>query len=284
MTDQLTPQRVRHPLRFRLLEVCQVQRLSPHLVRITLGGDALDGFVSLGFDDHIKLFFPDPATGEVAVPQMGDGGPVWPDGVRPVMRDYTPRHVDLAARTLSIDFALHHPAGPATRWAEQAQVGQRLGVGGPKGSFIVPTGFDAHLLVGDDTGLPAIARRLEELPASSSATVLIEVDGPDDRIPLPSSAASVHVQWVYRCPPPPMPGQATNGEHEGAEDIYPLLHALRQTRLPAGTLHAWVACESAQAKALRAHLLTQCQLNPQWVRASAYWRRGSADAHESLDR
>ena len=176
--SDMTPQRVRHPLRFRLLEVCRVERLTPHLVRVTLTGDALDGFVSLGFDDHVKLFFPNPETGLVATPTLGAEGPVWAEGARPVMRDYTPRHFDPVARTLDIDFALHSPGGPATQWAAQARVGQMVGVGGPKGSFIVPTGFDWHLLVADDTGLPALARRLAELPAGSHAEVLVGVGGP----------------------------------------------------------------------------------------------------------
>nr|WP_315496137.1 siderophore-interacting protein [uncultured Rhodoferax sp.] len=262
---ELVAQRVRHPLRFRQLQVSQVERLTPHLVRITLAGDDLDGFVSLGFDDHVKLFFPDPVTGALALPTVGPEGPVWPEGTRPTMRDYTPHHFDPVAHTLQIDFALHQPGGPATEWAAQAQVGQTLGVGGPRGSLIVPTGFDWHLLVGDDTALPAIARRLAELPAGARAEVLIEVEGPDDQIALPSAAA-LRVQWVHR---------------RGAGAL-PLLDALRRTAMPAGVFHSWIACESTQAKALRAYLTTECQANPQWVRASSYWRRGSADAHESL--
>ena len=211
---ELTPRRVRHPLRFRQLQVRQVERVTPHLVRVTLAGDDLDGFVSLGFDDHVKLFFPDSVTGVLALPTVGADGPVWAEGTRPLMRDYTPRHFDPVARTLTIDFALHQPGGPATQWAEQAQVGQTLGVGGPRGSFIVPMEFDWHLLIGDDTALPAMARRLAELPAGARAEVLIEVDGPADHIALPS-AAELDVQWVHR-------------SCAGADDL-PLLGALRRT-------------------------------------------------------
>ncbi|APW41975.1 siderophore-interacting protein [Rhodoferax saidenbachensis] len=264
----LTPTRVRHPLRFRVLDVCKVDRLTPHLVRVTLSGDALEGFVSAGFDDHVKLFFPDPVTGLVTTPTLGADGPVWAEGTRPVMRDYTPHHFDPVAHTLEIDFALHHPGGPATQWAEQAQVGQKLGVGGPKGSFIVPTGYDWHLLIGDDTALPAIARRLAELPAGAHAEVLIEVDSPVDHIPLPS-AAGVEVEWVYR---------STAGAHE-----QPLVEALRRMRMPAGFFHTWIGCESAQAKALRSYLITECLADPKRIRASGYWRRGSAGTHDALD-
>ena len=260
-----TPQRVRHTLRFRALDVIAVQRITPHLVRVTLGGDDLEGFNSPGFDDHAKLFFPDEKTGALTLPTAGPDGPIWPEGAKPTMRDYTPRRFDAEARTLEIDFALH-VAGPATRWAEQAKPGQRLGVGGPRGSFIVPTAFDWHLLIGDDTALPAIFRRLGELPAGARAVVLAEVDGPDDHVALPS-AADVEVIWVHR-----------NGDA-----AMPLLDALRAAQLPTGDFHAWIGCESAAAKALRTHLIDERSANPKWIRASGYWRRGSDATHDSHD-
>ena len=158
-----TPRRVRHEPRRRRLKVERVDKIAAHMIRVTLGGD-LEGFTSLGFDDHIKLFFPD--------------GPAGADGEPPTAsRDYTPRRYDPAANTLDIEFVLHD-AGPATRWAEQARAGSRSQIGGPRGSFIIPTNFDWHLLIGDDTALPAIARRLAELPAGTRAVVLAEVDGP----------------------------------------------------------------------------------------------------------
>lgn len=261
-----TPQRVRHALRFSAVEVVKTERITPHLLRITLGGDELAEFVSPGFDDHVKLFFPD-ANGVLALPTAGPDGPVWPNGVKPTMRDYTPRNFDPVARTLEIDFALHL-AGPATRWAEQATVGQRLGVGGPRGSFIVTTDFDWHLLVGDDTALPAISRRLAELPAEAHAIVIAEVDSAADKVDLPT-AANVQIVWAYR-------DNATAGE-------FPVLTALEQIALPEGDFHAWVACESAAAKTVRAHLIAVHHANPKWIRASGYWRKGSADTHDSLD-
>ena len=132
------------------------------MVRITLAGD-LEGFTSLGFDDHVKLFFPDGTKNADGTPNM-------------LGRDFTPRRYDPAANTLEIDFAIHD-AGPATRWAAQAKPGDALALGGPRGSFIIPTTFDWHLLIGDETALPAISRRLAELPAGTRAVVLVEVDG-----------------------------------------------------------------------------------------------------------
>lgn len=264
-----TPQRVRHPLRFRVLDVANVQRVTPHLVRVTLRGDDLDGFVSPGFDDHVKLFFPDPASGELTLPTAGPDGPIWPEGAKPTMRDYTPRHFDPIAKTLDIDFALHE-AGPATSWAEQAAIGQRLGVGGPRGSFIVPTDFDWHLLIGDDTGLPAIARRLAELPAGARAIVVAQVDTQADQVDLPT-AANVTIEWAYR---------GTSNTAASAEPA--LLTALKRVSLPSGDFHVWVGCESVVAKAVRLHLVAH-GANPKWIRASGYWRQGSAATHDKIE-
>src|ERR1700721_1448348 len=103
--DPRAPRRVRHETRRRTLTVKQVEHIAAHMIRITLAGD-LAGFTSLGFDDHVKLFFPDGTTNA--------------DGASNMMgRDFTPRRHDPIKNTLAIDFAIHD-AGPATRWAEHA--------------------------------------------------------------------------------------------------------------------------------------------------------------------
>src|SRR5271154_1252706 len=109
--DPRSPQRVRHEPRRRTLTITQVEKIAAHMIRVTLTGD-LEGFVSLGFDDHIKLFFPDGTTNAEGAPNMPG-------------RDFPPRRYAPAANTLEVDFAIHD-AGPATRWAAQAAPGQQL--------------------------------------------------------------------------------------------------------------------------------------------------------------
>jgi len=247
--DPRAPRRVRHETRRRQLTVQRVDKIAAHMIRVTLGGD-LAGFASLGFDDHIKLFFPVEATG--AEPQV-------------LSRDYTPRRFDPAADTLEIEFVLHD-AGPATRWAQNARPGQQLEIGGPRGSFVIPLTFDWHLLVGDDTALPAMARRVAELPAGACAVVLAEVDGPEDRLPI-EGAADVCVTWAYR-----------DGVEAGQSNA--LSRVLKTMKLPAGDYYAWVATESLTAKALRAQLIADHGANPKWMRAAGYWRRGAVAVHD----
>jgi NADPH-dependent ferric siderophore reductase len=229
----------------------QTKKIAAHMVRITLGGD-LEGFVSLGFDDHVKLFFPDGTTDAEGAPNM-------------LGRDFTPLRHDPTGNTLEIDFAVHD-AGPATRWAAQAKVGDALNLGGPRGSFIIPTTFDWHLLIGDETALPAISRRLAELPAGSRAIVVAEVDGAGDELELKTNA-DASITWVHR-----------NGVPAGSGDA--LAKALTELKTPAGDYYAWVACESLTAKALRRQLIADHGANPKWMRAAGYWRRGAAAVHD----
>lgn len=267
-TEERKPQRQRHPLRFRRITVLRRESLTPSLLRLTFGGDDLEGFFSPGFDDHAKLIFPDPETGVLPTPVIGEDGISWPDGKRPLARDYTPRRFDAAAHTLDIDFALHEH-GVATTWARNAQPGDTIGVAGPRGSFIVPTSFDWHLLVGDETAIPAISRRLEELPAGAKVVAVIEVDAPEHKLALPT-AASAEIHWAFR--------QGTPAEQSDA-----LLRTLASITFPEGDYYAWVASESAVAKAVRQYLLDQRNAQANWVRASGYWKPGKAATHDSHD-
>src|SRR6185437_1670814 len=150
-------QMFRHPVVLRTLDVLRVERLTPHMQRVTLGGDELRGFHSVAPDNHVKLFFPN-AAGELVTPTLGPNGPEYPPGREPSpMRDYTPRHHDAACNELVVDFVLNGD-GPASNWASQAAPGQRIGAGGPRGSFVVASDFDRYMLVGDETALPAIGR------------------------------------------------------------------------------------------------------------------------------
>ncbi len=263
----LSVQRVRHPLKMRMLQVVRTRHISPQLLRVTLHGADLADFVSASFDDHVKVFFPQGGADKPVLPEAGPNGPVFAEGQpRPPARDYTPRRYDATAQELDIEFVLHGD-GPASTWAAQAQPGQFLGIGGPRGSFVVPVAFDWHLLVGDETALPAIGRRLEELGADTRALVVVEVPDATAEVPLPSPA-NVEVHWLHR-------GNAPEGSL--------LEPALRAIVLPRGEGYVWAAGESAAMKAVRQYLVTERGIDKTRIRASSYWKRGAAAVHETLD-
>lgn len=266
--DRYAVQKIRHPLKARLLHVNQVQPLSAHMVRITLTGDDLDDFVSASFDDHVKVFLPE-GNALPVIPTIGPNGPQFPEGVpRPQARDYTPRRYNAATKMLDIDFVLHDH-GPAGIWAAQAQPGQHLGVAGPRGSFVIPHDFDWHLLMGDETALPAIARRLEELPAGKRVLAIIQTHTPDARIDL-STRANATIQWVDDATDPVSPTSA-------------LESAVRQLQLPEGEGYIWAAGESTTIRDIRQYLVQERGVDKSHIRAASYWRRGNAGTHEVIE-
>lgn len=249
-----TIHRVTHEIKRRRLQVLRVVDITPRMRRVTLGGPELAGFVSLGSDDHIKLLFPQNAEEQAALesPSFSIKG----DGPQPAMRDYTPRRYDLSIGELDIDFVLHGD-GPASTWAEQVQVGQHLYIGGPRGSMIVPDIFDSYLLIGDETAIPAIARRLEELPAGRKVLAVIEIADAAEQQVL-SSAAKVEVIWVLR----------------GQDD---LLDVVRNLTVPSGTLYSFVATETKLSRQVRRVLLDTHKVNEEYLKAVGYWRAEGSD-------
>jgi NADPH-dependent ferric siderophore reductase len=252
-------QMLRHPIKFRTLQVNRVDRLTPHMQRVVFASDELADFVSASPDDHVKLFFPN-RDGDIVTPVMGDNGPEYPPGrdYSP-MRDYTPRHHDASRRELTIDFVLHGD-GPASRWAAQAAVGQRVGAGGPRGSFLVANDFDRYVLIGDETALPAIGRWLAEMPAGMRADVLVEIPDAGDRQTLPTSA-DVTIRWLKRDGAP-------------AESSTLLENAMQRLSVAPGDTFYWIAAESRRARAMRIWLSQQRQLPKDWVKAKGYWKAG----------
>lgn len=147
-------ERIRHELCLRQLTVKSSSRLTPNMVRLVLTGDDLATFTSLSPDDHVKVFVPSETHSD------------------PVKRDYTPRHYDADRRTLTLDFAVHDQ-GPATQWALTAKAGDSLKIGGPRGSQVITGDIDHWLLIGDESALPAIARRVDELATDARATTVV---------------------------------------------------------------------------------------------------------------
>lgn len=255
-TTRPVMQRVRHPFASRHVQLLAREAISPGFVRLTLGGPQMQGFLSAGFDDHTKLILPQPGLDRPNLPQLVDGRP-HVDGERPTMRDYTPLNHDAERNTVQIDFALHG-TGPAVEWARSAPIGQWLGLAGPRGSMVVEPALAWHWLIGDETAMPAIERRLAELPAGTRAVVRVQVANPADQRAW-RSAAALDLQWV------------------------PSLHeAVAAMDIPAGTGFIWAAGESRAMASLRTAILAKPDANARHMRIAAYWKQGESGHHEEL--
>lgn len=240
MTDTPTIQRIRHDTIRRTLTITAREHVTPDMLRLTLSGPELAGFVSSAADDHIKIIVPDGAGGQA-------------------MRDYTPRRYDAATNSIEVDFALHD-AGPATLWAMQTKLGDTAQIGGPRGSAVITGPIRNWVLIGDETALPAIARRIEEMEPGTLVTALIAVTGPQEHQQM-QTAAAANLLWVHRADP---------------TDATALLAQLAKIDLPPATF-VWIAAEATVARALRDHVLARGHA-PVWMKAAGYWVAGQADA------
>ncbi|MBK0419132.1 siderophore-interacting protein [Leucobacter sp. CSA1] len=271
-------ERTRHPLAVRTLEVAAVRRVVPAIARITLRGEDLRGFTAPGPADHVKVFFPRPDGGELIMPLVTEEGIKKPKAGKPLSRDYTPlafREAGDHGPELDIDFVLHGDGGPASAWAARARPGDRIGVAGPRGSQLTPTGVTEAILVADETSLPATARWLAAFGPETPVTCLVSVEDPSTAAYLEETANTVPgsgpagriVRWFS--------GPGRDVEREAA---------LRALAVPEGGF-VFLAGEARALIPLRRYLRRELRLPKQQVSADGYWKRGKADLdhHAPLD-
>ena len=258
--NRRVPRRVRNELRFRPVEVIASEFIANSFYRITFAGEALEGFTSSGFDDHIKVFFPDPQTGEFHLPEITEDGVVWKDGVRPVARDYTPLFFDPLQQRLTLDFYVHE-SGVASDWAASAKPGDKLAIGGPRGSLVVPEDYEFQLYICDETGLPAFKRRLQTL-SGSQIKLFAWTDEATGRDYL-GSLENVDVTWL---------GSGSMSR----ENVAPLIAQLNEITLPDEDYFIWLTGEGAAVKLLSDYFTGQRGRESDFVRAVAYWHQKQA--------
>ncbi|MEU9391328.1 siderophore-interacting protein [Streptomyces sp. NPDC048324] len=248
----------RKPRKAHAAQVVRTERLTPHMQRVVLGGEELAGFAADTCTDHyVKLLFP-PSEG-VTYPEPFDLERIREELPReqwPVTRTYTVRAFDPETRELTLDFVVHGDEGLAGPWAMRVQPGETVRFMGPGGAYAPDVSADWHLLVGDESALPAIARSLESLPAGVTAHAFVEVPGPEEEQKIDSD---IEVVWLHR-------GDRPVGEA--------LLEAVRSFAFPEGRLHAFVHGEAHFVKEMRRMLRVERQIPREDLSISGYWRLG----------
>jgi NADPH-dependent ferric siderophore reductase len=244
--------------RAKLAVVRRTERLTPHMIRVVL---SCDDFVDNGTADHyVKLLFPPPG---VEYPEPLDMGVVreqYPSEQWPTMRTYTVRSWDEAGHELIIDFVYHGDEGVAGPWAAAAQPGDKLWFNGPGGAYASEEAADWHLLVGDESALPAIGSAIEQLPPGAHAKVFVEVEDETEEQKF-SGSGDVELTWLHRA-------GSTGARGDG------LVAAVESLEFPPGEVHAFVHGEAGFVLRLRRHLFTERGLARNRVSLSGYWRLG----------
>ena len=247
-----------------VLTVLRREELSPHMVRIIVGGDGFSSYSNNAFvDRYVKIAFPQPG---VAYPEPLD---LWtvretmPREQWPYTRTYTVRWVDEAAEELAIDFVVHGDEGLAGPWAAAALPGDTIIFTGPGGGYNPDPAADWHFFAGDEAALPAIAAALESLPPQALGKAYLEVDSEAD-IQAVAAPAGVELNWLLR-----------RGTAAGSSDL--LIDAVRNSEWLDGRVHVFAHGERGYMKALREVFFVQRGLERSQVSLSGYWAKGRVE-------
>lgn len=243
--------------RVHRVEVADIRRLTPGMLRITFAGEGLEGFVSSGVgDEYLRVFLPASGHAEPNLPTATDDG-YWEfaDGIEPAeVRTYTVRAWDDAAGRLVIDFVVHE-GGVAAAWALGASIGDVVGVNTPRGLYEPPADLRWQLLVADATGLPAALRLAEQAPEGVRTRVVLEVS--DDRDEQrPELPAHVQLDWVH----------GGNGHAPSR-----LEEIVRASEFPAEAGYVWVAGETKVTRGVRKYLRHELKLPSTAYKVVGYW-------------
>lgn len=233
----------------RVLEVIGTTYITPHMCRVTLGGDGLRDFPVDQESAYIKLMFPQEKES------------------RPLMRTYTIS--GQRDNEIDVDFALHDAEGPASTWARNAQVGQQILVGGPGPKKLINNDADWFLLVGDMTALPAITVNLAQLPDDARGYAVLEVTTEADRQTL-KKPANVEIHWIINATP--------NAENS------PLLERIKTLPWFRGQPAVWAACEFHSMRALRQYFKVERLITKTHLYVSSYWKVNSTEDQHKIEK
>ena len=237
------------------------RNVTPGMVRVTLGGPGLAGFKTTGVgDEYTRFFFPNPETGELVLPDVDEKGFwKWPEGKKPAHCEcYTIRAVREGAggAEIDVDFVIHQH-GRASEWAQAAAPGQTIALREPYGIYEAPANADWQLFVCDATGLPALGRLLENLPAGTEARAIVEIPDASHEQQFETKA---DLKLVYL--------------HGSGNGIGPsrLEAAVRGVAVPDGrTPYVWVAAETRAVRPIRKYLRHELGWHVSRYSVTGYW-------------
>jgi NADPH-dependent ferric siderophore reductase len=256
-------------------EVVRSEQLTPHMLRLVLGGPGFDTFTPNEFTDaYVKLVIVHPGIDVASLPQplTIDSFSELPQEKRPTVRTYTVRRADPQRREICIDFVIHGEHGVAGPWAVAAQPGQPAYLMGPSGAYAPDPAADWHLMAGDEAAIPAISAALEALPDNAIGHVFIEVAGPEDELEL-TRPDGVELHWIYRG------GRADLVPDDQAGDHAPLIAAVKECPWLPGQVQVFIHGEAqAVMHNLRPYIRKERGVDAKWASSiSGYWRRGRTE-------
>lgn len=233
------------------LTVTNKKLITPHMLRMTLGGENIKNIPEDQESGYVKLVIP---TDDIQAPENN----------KSLMRTYTIRHQ--RSDSIDVDFMLHGDSGLASNWAKHAKVDDTITIAGVGSKRMIRMPSDWYLVVGDMTALPAISVNLAELPSDAKGYAVIEVISEED-IQTIEHPIGVTLKWIIN----PTPGKNPNT----------LLETIQSLNWLNGNVSVWAACEFNSMRALRPFLKVEKEVSKEALYLSSYWKLGiNEDQHK----
>jgi NADPH-dependent ferric siderophore reductase len=226
------------------------------LVEARVVGDRLRRLL-LDVPQISDLDVPDVPDAAVGVYFPTDGGRHTAD-LESEGRNYSVRYRE--NRRLTVDVVLH-AHGPGTDWARRVEPGDSVLLSHARSWYRPEPTADWQLLVADLSGLPALARIIEESSTRTTLLAIAEVLDEDELDYLPTRGNVTVLPLV--------------GTGNGVGPSR-LAAAVAEVSTPPGRGYCWFAGEAAESRAVRKHLRAAGWTRDQ-LDAVGYWRAGSEE-------
>ena len=231
--------------RTRRIVVNKIFQLSQNMKRITFSGNDLKDFPQDEVGGYVKFLFTE----------------------KNLVRPYSIRAFRKESLQMDIDFSNHFgDQGYATKWANNAKVGDYIYISGPGPKQNLNFEYDWFLFAGDMTALPSISVHLENLPKKTRGIVLVEVLSKNDLIEL-KKPKNIKIKWLVK----------------SKQDHNAFFDTVSNIKWMDGKPFIWIACEYSKIVKFRNFFLLERKVNKKDMYISSYWKKGlNQEQHKLL--
>ncbi|MGU9939499.1 siderophore-interacting protein [Empedobacter brevis] len=247
--------------------------VTPHLIRVYLENDDVSFFENTTLGGTCKLLFPPLGIRDIHYAEYDDENKKWispSEKFKPVSRTYTLRNIDTEHNVIVIDIANHGLNGPGSRWANEAKVGDMIGVSMKSKKKELAPKTDFIFLAADLTGLPVISSIIESLPAKTHGVVCVEVPTEDD-IHKIETKANLEFKWIV------------NQNVGSGTALYSLTKNQQFPKRKEGKRFAYVAGESKSVKEIKSFFKDDLEWKKDEFYCTSHWKAGKAEKNALED-
>lgn len=253
-----------------VVRVARKEFLTPNYLRIVLKCDDIEHYKDVSLGVNNKLFIPPQGNATVEMPIYNEETRKWDienEANRPVVRTYTHRDIDLDAKELVVDFAVHEGDSVACQWAMNAKADDQVGLAMKMNHRDVLVEAEHYLFVTDMTGIPAVSALVAQVPSHAKVTVITEVMTKEDVLPEHyQTVADLDLHWLI------------NAHPETGSDLYDLTKTMVDLMPASHFVH--ITAEFTTVKKLRDYLRKEKEWTSREFYACAYWQIGKKEHEE----